>query len=164
MALKIEENEEIDTKELRQTKAFPAYNIYPKSKWSYAVKRFGVDERPVIKWKEIGKNPFWDGYPIEITVKARELKNWELVKVENKSDIDNRVGEGLDRKQVECGAPEVTEDLLLTPKIPDYRFVADHLGEETEITLVPYGCTKLRLTVFPKYSEDTVNRFDFLEE
>jgi len=164
MTLKIEEEEEIDTKELRQTEAFPAYNIYPKSKWNYAVKRFAVDERPVIKWKGIGKNPFWDGYPLEITVKARELKNWDLVRIRNEKDIDNRVGEGLDRKQVECGAPEVKEDLLVTPRIPDYNFVAGNLGEEMEITLVPYGCTKLRLTVFPKYTEDEVNWFEFLEK
>lgn len=162
MALKIEEKEEIDLKEPRQTKEFPAYNIYPGSKWNYAVKRFDVDERPVIKWKEIDKNPFWDGYPLEITVKARELKNWELVEVKNDSDVDKKVGEGIDRKQVECGASEIREDLLLTPRIPDPGFIAENLGEEVDITLVPYGCTKLRITVFPKYSLDAVNWFDFL--
>jgi len=164
MALKILEEESVDTRELRQTPAFPAWNIYPRSPWSYAVKRLTAQDRPVITWKEVGKNPFWDGYPLEIWVKARELRNWEPVKIENKKDIDNLEGEGLDRKQVECGAPEVKEDLLITPRLPDNRFIHENLGEEREITLVPYGCTRLRVTVFPKYQEEAVDHFDFLRE
>ena len=164
MTLKIEEEEHIDEKEPRQTKDFPAYNIYPKSEWRYAVKRLEGSEVPEIKFNEVGKNPFWDGYPFEIKVKARELKNWDFVEIKNENDVDNVKGEGIDRKQVNCGASEVTDDLVLTPKLPDFTFVMKNLGEEKEITLVPYGCTKLRLTVFPKYVQDMINDFKFLGE
>ena len=166
MTLKIDADEQIDESEKRQTKDFPAYNIYPKSSWGYAVKRMEFNDKPVIKIIKATKNPFWDNnYPIEITVKARELKNWDLVHIEHESDIDKKAGgEGIDRKQLDCGATEINENLVLTPKLPDVTFVHKNLGKETEITLVPYGCTTIRLTVFPKYTQDFVNNFDFLGE
>ena len=163
MTLKIDSEEVIDDKEKRSTKDFPAYNIYPKSKWNYAVKRLENDDKPVIKIKEPTKNPFWDNdYPIEITVKARELKNWGLEEIENTCALDRESGEGIDQKQLDCGATMVTENLTVTPKLPDKSFVTENLGQETDITLVPYGCTTVRLTVLPKYTQDFVHTFDFL--
>ena len=52
---------------------------------------------------------------------------------------------------MECGATVVTEDNVLTPEIPSPEFIEENLGEKREITLIPYGCTNLRVTVFPKY-------------
>ncbi len=148
MTLKIKERVEIDTEEKRQTEAFPALNIYPESEWSYAVS--GFEEAEIIN-HEISENPFWDGYPFEIKIKAHKLNNWDFVRVEQ-----NRIAydgdEGIDEKQRECGATEVDGDLVLTPKLPSLEFVSENMGEEAEITLVPYGCTTIRLTVFPCYT------------
>lgn len=164
MALKIDSKSEIDEKETRQTPDFPAYNIYPASPWNYAVRRFEPGETYEVKKNDVPKNPFWDGYPIEIKVKARVLNNWDFEKLKNECGLNRESGEGLDQKQVDCGATMVTDDLIFTPKLPDESFVINNLGKETEITLVPYGCTTVRLTVFPKYTKDLINNFDYLGE
>ncbi len=91
-----------------------------------------------------------EGLSFSTVKKAYVLLN-EYFRTMYLEEMINKKGEGIDRKQVNCGASEVTDDLVLTPKFPDFTFVMKNLGEEKEITLVPYGCTKLRLTVFPKY-------------
>lgn len=147
LALKIDENCSVDTKEKRQTADFPAYNIYPASPWNYAVSGW---EAPEIIMYESSEKPMWSYVPFEIKIKARVLENWKLVRIKRaEKEFEN--GEGIDEKQVECGASVVDEDNLVTPKIPSADFVKENLGEEKEITLVPYGCTNIRLTVFPKY-------------
>ena len=90
----------------------------------------------------------WSYIPLEIKIKARELHGWDLVKA---SQVKKSAAEGINAKQVECGASVVDEDNLLMPEIPSAEFIKNNLGEEREVTLVPYGCTNIRLTVFPKY-------------
>ncbi len=148
LALKIEENWEIDQLEKRQTEAFPAYNVYPASAWNYCVTG---KEIPTIQMHDITANPFWDGVPFEIQIDARVLKGWELVQ-EQLVKPENQHEMGLDAKQVECGATEIFEDLVTTPQLPTPEFVQKNAGDTKRILLVPYGCTNLRVAVFPKYS------------
>ncbi len=157
LALKIEEKWEVDELEKRQTKEFPAYNVYPASPWNYCVTG---QETPEILMHDVTANPFWDGIPFEIHIDARVLKGWELVKQqlakpelteEQQAKPELKHEMGLDAKQVECGATEIFEDLLLTPELPTPEFVQKNAGETRRITLVPYGCTNLRVTVFPRY-------------
>lgn len=145
LSLKIDEKCEIDRAEKRQTKDFPAYNIYPASQWSYAASGW---EEPEILFNEISDEPMWSYIPFEIKIKARELHGWDLVKA---PQVKKSAAEGINARQVECGASVVDEDNLLMPEIPSAEFIKNNLGEEREVTLVPYGCTNIRLTVFPKY-------------
>lgn len=116
-----------------------------------------------IRFNEITKNPFWDAQaPFEITVKARKLKKWDMERIVNEIGIDKKTGEGLDQRQIDCGAAMVKDDFIFIPKLPDQSFINKNLGAETDIVLVPYGCTTTRLTVFPKYIKDMINHFDFL--
>lgn len=147
LALQIQENRVVDEEEPRQTKQFPAYNIYPETQWRYAV---SGEETPRIVKHDISQNPFWDGVPFEIQIPARKLKNWDFLRCAQ-SALTNDGGEGQDARQKECGATEILEDLVLTPPIPAKAVPNEALSEEEWITLVPYGCTNLRLTVFPKY-------------
>ena len=52
------------------------------------------------------------------------------------------------------GAISEVEDhghFRLTPPLPDPETLKGRLSDEIEIiTLVPYGCTKLRITIFPQ--------------
>lgn len=98
---------------------------------------------------DISENLFWDGYPFEMKIKLRKLNNWNLVK-EKISKNENKQELGIDDKQKECGATEVFGDSLKTPELPDENFVKENIGDEEEVTLVPYACTNLRITVFPK--------------
>lgn len=158
MALKIDEKWEIDELEKRQTKDFPAYNVYPASAWNYCVTG---KEAPQIEIQELEGHPYWEGVPFEIKIDARVLHNWDLVKEQlvkpqletdaDKPELKHEMG--LDARQIACGATEIFEDLLLTPELPCAGFVEENKGKLTEITLVPYGCTNLRVTVFPKYIE-----------
>lgn len=66
------------------------------------------------------------------------------------SENENKQEMGIDDKQKECGATEVFGESLKTPELPDDSFVKENLGDFEEVTLVPYGCTNLRMTVFPK--------------
>ncbi len=147
LSLKIDEDCKIDVNEKRQTKEFPAYNIYPASEWSYAVSGW---EEPKININEAMDKPMWSYVPFEVKIKAKKLKNQTLANVpKTKKELVD--GEGIDDKQIECGASVVDEDNLLTPKLPSVEFVENNLGDMEEITLIPYGCTNIRLTVFPKY-------------
>ncbi|MDY3846600.1 MAG: glycoside hydrolase family 127 protein [Eubacteriales bacterium] len=150
LSLKLNEKWEIDREEKRQTKDFPAYNVTTEDDFGYALSGYEGNDAVITK-KPISDSPFWDGsYPIEIKMKAKRLKNWTLVHKEGKKDLANG-GEGIDEKQIECGATRVAGDLIFTPRLPSAEFVKKNLGEDAQITLVPYGCTRIRLTVFPKY-------------
>lgn len=149
MSLQIQEDRRVDTAEKRQTPDFPAYNIYPASDWNYAVTGW---ETPEITETAPSESPFWEGKPVQIKIKARKLHHWKLVQEAGIKRVGLVENEGIDDKQLDCGATVVEDDLLMTPNLPDAAFVEKNLSEEEEITLIPYGCTNLRLTVFPKYS------------
>jgi len=147
MTLKIQENRVIDREEKRQTEEFPAYEIYPESEWRYAVNGWEV---PQIIEHDIPENPFWDGIPFEIQIPARRLKVWELAR-------EIQTGEsGFDERQKEFGLSDVLEEHVFTPRITSADVSLSNLGEVEIITLIPYGCSQLRLTVFPKYDREEV--------
>ena len=150
LALKIRERIEVDSKEPRQTPDFPALNIYPESPWNYAVTGW---ERPESINVSQSESPFWKGNPLEIKIKAKTLSDWSLIE-ENNKEMGLVGGEGIDQKQIDCGASVVSDKLIMTPDLPESSFIEKHLGDFEEITLVPYGCTNIRLTVFPKYKRE----------
>lgn len=164
MTLKLREDWKKDPAEPRQTPDFPAWTVTTEDSFAYALSGYECGSAK-IRWKTPGQSPFWDGsYPIEITLPALRLDGWTYVTRKNRLSLEVLEGdnlsdggkhkEGIDQKQVDCGATQILDDLVLTPRLPGPEYVKAHLGEETEITLVPYGCTRLRLTVFPKYDYD----------
>lgn len=101
---------------------FPALDIRPASSWNYAL---AVDEKKFarqIKVMETGKlgYPFDPAtVPIVMTVPVKKIKNWTL--------LDNRY----------------------TPSLPGKdKFEFEDVADST-ISLVPYGSTRLRISVFP---------------
>ena len=131
----------IDKEDKKSTSDFPAYNIYPDKKWNYAFLQgeMSLQYRPqsLIPWSI-------DTAPMVVTVSAKEVKNWTLLHTDKVRAVKNLY-------KLPWARELKKGDFVFTPPIPSEEFIEKNgLGEEEKITLVPYACAKLRLTVFPK--------------
>ena len=133
---------QIDEKEERSTKEFPAYNIYPDKPWNYALV---ADTDPEFVNAEAGENPWSiEGTPFSIKVTARRVPAWKLKKKTVIHPVYNLYTRPWKRE-------EKKGNFLFTPPYPKRKTMETaSLGEKETITLVPYGCAKVRVTVFPK--------------
>ena len=148
-ALRIEEDWQVDTNPPKPaTREFPAWNLFPASTWNYAL---CVNEKNLAKQVEVVHKPCtsdpWTIHtaPIELRVPARRVKGW---KIERKRSVT-----GMYPNATFTGFEPVEKkgDFWLTPQLPDAKSLGARLAEKTEmVTLVPYGCTKLRITIFPQ--------------
>ena len=117
----IKTRKERDINEERQSKDFPAYNMYAEEKWNY-----GVRENCEIR--EIG-----DG---SIRVDGYEVEDWEL----EKADDVERCVNLYDKVYV-----KEKGEFIFTPRLPEKPKV----GAKKELKLTPYGFAKLRIAAFP---------------
>lgn len=117
------------------TAALPGYNANPQGDWNYA---FALTPAPLEQQVQVqdqlqnstaSASPAlitdpWTHPPVRLTVAAHRIEGYSL------QDITSR-----DHQE-------------FTPPLPDLAFTIVH--PETEpITLVPYGATQLRVTIFP---------------
>jgi hypothetical protein len=144
-ALRIAEDWRVDRAEKKSSRAFPAWNLYPASPWNFAL---AVDEATLADAVEIVRRPMtpepWSlaGAPLELRVPARRVRGWALEK--------RRVVETHDLVGDKLLVHRLRGRFTLTPQLPDPATLAARLGRALEtVTLVPYGCTRLRITVFP---------------
>ncbi|MBE7090426.1 MAG: hypothetical protein E7363_00735 [Clostridiales bacterium] len=119
--------------------------LYPISKWNYAI---GCTEADVQVIKQDAKDFCFNANtaPVTLILPAVEVTNWaneKVTKVQRKvyKDATEQIDDDFTFVTVEG-------DFEFTPPLPKKEQMA--LGKETEITLVPYGTTTLRLTVFPR--------------
>ena len=122
-ALKLEEKWEKGTDE----KEGEYLNVFPKTAWNYGLVQSIVKEPvknlEVKKVKPITDKFIWNlqNAPLEITASAKKIPDWKIV-----NDV----------------APQPVTD-----RTGIYRGKVDNAVEK--ITLVPYGCTKVRIVAFP---------------
>lgn len=122
-SLKVEsENRQKDRKD--RFRAF--WEVFPKSDWNYALEESVLgnisDNVALIEREWNGDYPWnLENAPIELRLKGVQLPEWRTVK----------------------SAPELSEN------IPQVISPAELERRKREITLVPYGCTTLRITEFP---------------
>ena len=124
------------------TKKFPAINLLPVSKWNFALDLKSSEGNIILEHSNAGGFPFEpDSARIKLKVPAREVRGWKLI--ESRTCV-----------RQEPGRPEVQRlskgKFILTPPLPAQKGLKKRLGGLQEITLIPYGCTLLRLTVLPE--------------
>jgi hypothetical protein len=144
-ALRIEEDWRVDPNEAKATKEFPAWNLYPASAWNYAL---DVDARHLEQQVEVVlRQPTTEPWtlesaPIELRVPARRVRGWKL---QRRSQVRSHC-----LYQDKLQMRTLRGKFVLTPQLPDPAELPARLSRKTErVTLVPYGCTRLRIAVFP---------------
>lgn len=128
---------------------FPNYTIEPGENWNYALAVNDGDlmSSAQIDWTTDPGFPFdTDAPAVRVRVPARRVADWDLQRVDNVT----RSLPNFDNGQFRMIELVVDGDFTLTPPLPDPRTLPGRLSDDIEwITLVPYGNTLLRLTVFP---------------
>ena len=139
------------------TPDFPAYELFAKSPWNYAL---CVSQDSLQQQIKVVNNPFSDNpwsienAPLELKVPARLVNGWMLenkneMKFENWGVKRNERGKVTDWYVTDTGIKKGSWSF--TPLLPDSAMLKNGLNKKIDtITLVPYGCSKLRITVFPK--------------
>lgn len=147
-ALKIEELWQVEQYK-KCTRDFPAWKIYPGSAWNYAlcVDQKTIQDRTEVLFRTMPAHP-WSAAatPVELRIPARRVAGWKMIRARRVWRQDNVTFP-------EKGLTEFYRkgDYRLTPPLPDPATLCGRLaGKEEMITLIPYGCTQLRITVFPQ--------------
>jgi uncharacterized protein len=135
------------------------HNVYPKSPWNYALDIHSENAGSAIRVTENDghEDEPWSAKepPIQLQVPARRVIGWDLerpreVIVEGGIEDPCVVSKEYDTRY---GDPSWLRkgDFVFTPQLPAKTDSGIRLSEETEmVTLVPYGCAKLRVTIFPR--------------
>lgn len=144
-ALRIEEDWRVHDTQDRCSPEFPAWDLYAASPWNYAL---AVSPRKLAEQIELLRRPMspepWSIHaaPLELRVPARRVRGWALVRRRFAPVRGLKNGRPVTHR---AQAPS-----WITPPLPDPRTLQARLGRSVEtVTLVPYGCTKLRISVFP---------------
>ena len=149
-ALPIEAVQTRDRDDKHQSNEFPAWDMRPAGPWNYALCLHEDDlERNVTVTHGPPTLDPWSEPTLRLTVPARRVRGWTIRRARMLSTLGADL---VDPARNIWRSKEVIlrGDFRLTPPLPDPKTLAHRLGKKVEhIELVPYGCTLLRIGVFP---------------
>ena len=126
----------IDTLDKNSSTEFPAYNMTPAVPWNYALV---IPDKNLNKYIEVVNKPnqgyFWDpgNAPIVLKVEGKKVYGWNLQK------------------------DDFNKESLFTPPLPNRNTLSERISDSVySLTLVPYGSTLLRQTIFPLVGNFTI--------
>ena len=128
---------------------FPAWNLYPDGPWNYALV---VDEDSLktlqVEWNPACTDPLdASNPPLRVRVKARRVRGWRIVHTRRARQF----GHWIEAGRFHRGTRTLQGDFQFTPPLPDPQRLPARLADTIEeISLIPYGATLLRITVFPQ--------------
>ncbi|MFI4912656.1 MAG: beta-L-arabinofuranosidase domain-containing protein [Sedimentisphaeraceae bacterium JB056] len=146
-SLPIEADKRVDRADKKSNSDFPAWNMTPKGDWNYAlaVNSKNIEQKVEVVLNGAAGYP-WDAEqpPVSLKVPARKVKGWKIKKLKNPK-IRYILSNG-----TEYHCEDMKGVYSVTPDLPDGEKLQSKLSAKEEtITLVPYGCTELRMTIFP---------------
>ncbi len=131
-----EQWEAIEMPEMEITSSeFPMWSTTAASPWNYALDidtSSSLEGQIKINEEKFGDDP-WSDVPITMKLKGQKVKDWDLVHAKDKEDINR--------------------EWLFTPPLPNVKTLSTRLSDKEIITMVPYGCTHLRMTIIPNIME-----------
>lgn len=143
-SLPVSADKQVDPKDPNQTEDFPAWNMYPTSHWAYGLGSDSAEKAEVVERNASGYMYSVEGAPLILRVPASRLKGWDIERHSELVDENKGADDIQAHREVRKG------NFQFTPTLPDPNKIAGMVDGEEVIDLVPYGCTTLRMTIFPE--------------
>lgn len=149
-ALPVKARQTRDLSEPHQSDDFPAWELLPEGVWNYALclREGELEKRARVEYAPATLDP-WCDPPLRLIVPARRVRGWTL---RHAKELPTYGAELVDpaRNIWKSELTSVRGDFTITPPLPDPATVGARLsGREEFIELIPYGCTMLRVGIFP---------------
>jgi len=140
-ALPVRTRRSRDRKDGRSSGDFPAWNLRPASAWNYALATSGRQLAGGFYVRlRTPRNRPWDekNAPVEIHCTGQRVPGWSLRRLK-------RLRDGHARRRAPAG-----QRFEFMPPLPVREKIVRVRDRITPLRLVPYGCTRLRISIFPE--------------
>ena len=145
-SLPIKARIEIDKTEEKSTAEFPAYNMYPESEFNYALTLEDINNAEFISTNDF--NDVWNNPPVMLKLKGIEVPGYTTVTYDEIERDHPVIFDGGEPKII---TSKIQGKFTLTPPLPTLTELENiDKTKKRDITLVPFGGTTLRITIFPK--------------
>jgi len=132
------------------TADLPAWSGIADSAWNYGLCTDKPESFIFKSADSISANP-WANPAYEIMVPVKRIKGWKIIKQDTITNahwtkvIENgKKPTWIIKNTLDKG------DYSFTPKFPDRAYLKKNMEDKIDtVSLVPYGCTRLRITIFP---------------
>lgn len=124
---------------------YPCYSLKPTGEWNYALRTDLIgDLKPVY----CDTSYPWETYPMYFELPVEKIEGWKLIETDRVERWIYKAHNAL--IDDEFVYSDVEGQFALTPPLPDNKMMEKGRSNKVEwIRVIPYGCTKLRISVFP---------------